>query len=69
MYQKHWLHFFQKDSRCSKIAVKCQIVMFFIENFQKYLKCIGKHYVKVQISIDTEKKNDAEQRTGRKIMP
>ena len=28
----------------------------FIENLQKYLKCIGKHYVKVQISIDTENK-------------
>ena len=28
----------------------------FIENWQKYLKCTGKHSVKVQISIDTENK-------------
>ena len=28
----------------------------FIENLHKYLKCTGKHYVKVQISIDTENK-------------
>ena len=33
----------------------------FIEILQKYLKCTGKHSVKVQISIDTEK-NNAEQR-------
>ena len=54
MYNKHWLHFFQNDSRCLKIAVKCQIVIFFLENLQKYLKCTGKHSVSVQISIDTE---------------
>ena len=29
----------------------CNII---IENLQKYLKCTGKHFVKVQISIDTE---------------
>ena len=28
--------------------------IFFIENLQKYLKCTGKHSVKVQISLDTE---------------
>ena len=56
MYHKHWLHFFQKDKRCLKIAVKCQIVIFFIENLQRYLQCTGKHSVKVQISIDTENK-------------
>ena len=28
----------------------------FIENLQKYLKCIGKYSVQVQISIDTENK-------------
>ena len=39
-----------------KIAVKCQIIIFFIENLQKYLKCTGKDSVKVQISIDTENK-------------
>ena len=31
-----------------------QIVIFFIENLQKYLKCTEKHFVKVQISIDIE---------------
>ena len=30
--------------------------LFFFENLQKYLKCTGKHSVKVQISIDTENK-------------
>ena len=28
----------------------------FIENLQKFLKCTGKHSVKVQRSIDTENK-------------
>ena len=37
------------ENRC-----KCQIVIFFIENLQKYLKCTEKH--SVQISIDTENK-------------
>ena len=27
-----------------------------MENLQKYLKCTGKHSVKVRISIDTENK-------------
>ena len=53
MYHKHWLHFFQKDSRSYKIAVKMSDYNIFIENLQKYLKCTGKHYVKVQVSIDT----------------
>ena len=35
---------------------KCQIVIFFIENLLKYLKCTAKHSVKDQISIDTENK-------------
>ena len=35
---------------------KCQIVTFFIENLQKYLKCTEKRSVGVQISIDTENK-------------
>ena len=35
---------------------KCQIVIIFIRNSQKYLKCTGKHSVKGQISIDTEYK-------------
>ena len=39
-----------------KNAVKCQNVIFFTENLQKYLKCTGKHSVKVQISKDTENK-------------
>ena len=69
MYHKHWLHFFKKDSRSLKNAVKCQIVIFFIENLQKYLKYTEKHSVQVQISIDNENKKSAEQRTGRKIMP
>ena len=56
VYHKQWLHFFKKKSRCRIIAVKCQIVIFFIENLQKYLKCTEKHSVKVQICIDTENK-------------
>ena len=39
-----------------KIAVKMSLCNIFIENLQKYLKCTGKHSVKVQISIDTENK-------------
>ena len=35
---------------------KCQVVIFFFEILHKYLKCTGKHSVKVQISIDTENK-------------
>ena len=35
---------------CCKIS-DCNI---FIENLQKYFKCAGKHFVKVQFSIDTE---------------
>ena len=56
MYLKHWLHFFKKDSRCRKIAVKMSDSNIFIENLQIYLICSVKHSVKVQISIDTENK-------------
>ena len=56
MYHKHWLCFFKKYSRCCKIAVKMSDYNIFIENLQKYLKCIVKHSVKVQFSIDTENK-------------
>ena len=45
------------SKRCWKIALKMSdCVISFIENLQKYLKCTGKHSVKVQISIDTENK-------------
>ena len=54
MYHKHWLHFFKKVLKnCLKMS---DCVISFIENLQKYLKCTGKHSVKVQISIDTENK-------------
>ena len=43
----------KKIAGVKKLLSKCQIVIFFIENLQKYLKCTGKHSVKVQISIDT----------------
>ena len=56
MYHKHWLHFFEKDSRCSKSAVKKSDCNIFIENLQKYLKRPGKHSVNVQISIGHENK-------------
>ena len=46
----------KKIAGVEKMLLKCQIVIFFIENLQKYLKCTGKHSVKVQISIDTENK-------------
>ena len=39
-----------------KLLLKCQIVIFFLENLQKYLKCTGKYSVKVQIDIDAENK-------------
>ena len=39
-----------------KIAVKMSDCNIFIENLHKYLKCNGKHFVKVQISIDTDNK-------------
>ena len=38
------------------------------ETLQKYLKCIGKHSVKVQISIDTENKIMHSRELERKIM-
>ena len=38
----------------------------FIENLQKYLKCTGKHSVKVQISIDTENKTIQSRELGGK---
>ena len=44
----------KKIAGVQKMLQKCQIVIFFIENLQKLLKCYGKHSVKVQISIDTE---------------
>ena len=28
-----------------KLLYKCQVVLFFIETLQKYLKCTGKHSV------------------------
>ena len=46
----------KKIAGVEKLLSKCQIVIFFIENLQKYLKCTGKHSAKVQISIDTENK-------------
>ena len=46
----------KKIAGVEKVAVKCQIVIFFIEILQKYLKYTGKHSVKVQISIDTANK-------------
>ena len=39
-----------------KLLLNCQIVIFFTAKLQKYLKCTGKHSVKVQISIETENK-------------
>ena len=56
MYHKHWLHIFKKIVGVEKLLKKCQIVIFFIQNLQKYLKCTEKHSVKVQISMDTENK-------------
>ena len=44
----------KKIAGLEKLLSKCQIVIFFIENLQKYLKCTGKHSVKFLISIDTE---------------
>ena len=46
----------KKIAGVEKLLYKCQIVISFIENLQKYLKYIGKHSIKVQISIDTENK-------------
>ena len=46
----------KKIAGVEKLLKKCQILLFFIENLQKYLKCNGKHSVKVQISIAIENK-------------
>ena len=46
----------KKKASVEKIAVKMSDCIFFIENLQKYLKCTGKHSVKVQISLDPENK-------------
>ena len=46
----------KKIAGVGKLLLKCQIVIFFIENLQKYLKCTGNNSVKVQTSIDTENK-------------
>ena len=46
----------KKIAGVEKLLYKCQIVIFFIENLQKYLKCTEKHSVKVQKSIGTENK-------------
>ena len=44
------------SKKIADVAVKISDCNIFIENLQKYLKCTGKHSVKVQISIDTENK-------------
>ena len=46
----------KKIADVEKLLQKCQIVIFFIENLQNYLKCTGKHSVKVQIRIEFENK-------------
>ena len=46
----------KKIAGVEKLLWKWQIVIFLIENLQKYFKCTGKHSVDVQISIDTENK-------------
>ena len=43
----------KKIAGVETLLLKSQIVIFFLENLQKYLKCTGKHSVKVQSSIDT----------------
>ena len=35
----------KKIAGVEKLLYKCQIVIFFTENLQKYLKCTGKHSV------------------------
>ena len=35
----------KKIAGVEKLLLKCHIVTFFIENLQKYSKCIGKHSV------------------------
>ena len=68
MYHKQWFHFFKIAGveKCCKMS-ECNI---FIENLQKYLKCTGKHSVKVQIGIDAEnnKKCRAENWTENYVM-
>ena len=39
-----------------KMLLKMSVVIFLIENLQKYFKCTGKHFVKVPVRIDTENK-------------
>ena len=46
----------KKIAGVEKLLYKCQIVIVFIENLQKDLKCTGKHSVEVQIGIETENK-------------
>ena len=35
----------KKIAGVEKLQLKCQIVIFFVEILQKYLKCTGKHSV------------------------
>ena len=56
MYHKHGFISSKKIADVEKLLQKCQIVIFFIESLQKYLKGTEKHSVKVQFSIDTENK-------------
>ena len=56
MYHKHRLHFFKKIAGVEKVLSKCQNVIFFIKNLQKYLNCTEKYFVNVQYGIDTENK-------------
>ena len=46
----------KKIAGVEKLLYKCQIVIFFIDYLQKYLKCTEKYSVKFQISIDIENK-------------
>ena len=46
----------KKIAGVEKMLEKCQIVIFLLENLQKYFKCTGKHSVKVKISTDAENK-------------
>ena len=41
----------KKRAGFEKLLLKCQIVIFFIENLQKYLKCTGKHSVKGLVNL------------------
>ena len=37
MYHTSWLHLVQKDSIVEKILYKSQLIIFLVENGQKYL--------------------------------